>query len=162
MVKPLVFISHRSSPSPGPCRGWSWREGVFLSQQLAIPPIWVCSVLQYPPPSLPSCVVLLPVATWDGEEGSLVPAAAWQELCGPSLHIWSGPTALAHLSCLHQCSTGQISKSLQKKKVYFGGCTNLFSNSVCQVLPAGLSRMLPALVVPVCSVQVFVKEVGVG
>lgn len=116
MVKALVLISHRSSPFPGPCRGWSWREGVFLSQQLAIPPIWVCSVLQYPPPSLPSCIVLLPVVTWDGEEGSLVPAAAWQELCGPSLHIWSGPTALAHLSCLHQCSTGQISKSLQKKK----------------------------------------------
>lgn len=63
------------------------------------------------------------------------------------------------------CTNALLAKSqshCKKKKVYFGGCTNLFSNSVCQVLPAGLSRMLTAPVVPVCSVQVLVKEVGVG
>lgn len=57
---------------------------------------------------------------WDGEEGSLVPTAVWKELWGPS---WSGPTALAHLSCPHQCSTGQISKSLlgeKKQSVFLG------------------------------------------
>lgn len=60
-MKALILVSNRSSPSLGPCRGWSWRKGVFVSQQLAIPPIWVCSMLQYPPHSLSSCIVLLPV-----------------------------------------------------------------------------------------------------
>lgn len=59
VVKALMLISNRSSLSLGPCRGWSWREGVFVSQQLTLPPIWVCSVLQSP--LIPSSrIVLLP------------------------------------------------------------------------------------------------------